>query len=82
MFLLSQPQPARWKMASIDYTNAAFDSALRDIRGLLRLLPDIPFIDEQSLALQKINSPEGRAMLLKLIKNAIAAGEAADAKKK
>lgn len=65
-------------MASVEYTNAAFDSALKDIKSLLRLLPDIPFIDEQSLAMEKINSQEGRLMLLKLIKNAIAAGERAD----
>lgn len=67
-------------MASTDYLNAAFDSALRDIHGLLRLLPDIPFIDEQSVALQKIQSPQGRQLLLKLIQNAVAAGEAADRK--
>lgn len=66
-------------MASTKYLNAAFDSAFKDIHGLLRLLPDIPFVDEQHLASQKIESPEGRAMLLKLIQNAIAAGEKADA---
>ena len=69
-------------MASVDYLNAAFDSAKKDIISLLRLLPDIPFVDEQHLAMQKINSPEGNAMILKLVKNAAAAGEAADAKKK
>lgn len=69
-------------MASIDYINAAFDSAMRDIRGLLRLLPDIPFIDEQSVAMRELQSPQGRAMLLKLIQNAVAAGENADAGKK
>lgn len=68
-------------MASVNYTNAAFDSALRDIKDLVKLLPDLPFVDEQSLAMQKINSPEGRGMLLRLIRNAIAAGEAADAKR-
>lgn len=67
-------------MASVAYVNAAFDSALRDIKGLLRLLPDIPFIDEQSVAMEKIQSAQGRAMLLKLIQNAVAAGEAADKK--
>jgi hypothetical protein len=68
-------------MASTDYLNAAFDSVMHDIQGLVRLLPDIPFIDEQSAAMQKIRSSEGRAMVLKLVKNAVAAGEKADADK-
>ncbi len=68
-------------MASVDYINAAFDSALHDIQGLVRLLPDIPFVDEQGVAMQKIRSPEGRRMLLKLIRNAIAAVEEKKKKK-
>ena len=66
-------------MASVEFLNAAFDSAMQDVRGLVRLLPDIPFVDEQSVAMQQLQSAQGRVMLLKLIKNAIAAGEAADA---
>lgn len=66
-------------MASVEFLNAAFDSAMQDVRGLVRLLPDIPFVDEQSVAMKQLQSSEGRVMLLKLIKNAIAAGEAADA---
>jgi hypothetical protein len=68
-------------MASIPYINAAFDSIMHDLPGLIRLLPDIPFVDEQHIALQKIQSQEGRVIVLKLLKNAIAAGEAADRKK-
>ena len=68
-------------MASVEYLNAAFDSAMQDIRGLVRLLPDIPFVDEQSEAMKTLTSPQGRVMLLKLIKNAIAAGESAEAAK-
>ena len=68
-------------MASVDYQNAFFDSVMRDLPGLVRLLPDIPFVDEQSVAMKQLQSSEGRVMLLKLIKNAIAAGEAADAAK-
>lgn len=67
-------------MASINYINAAFDSVMHDLPGLIRLLPDIPFVDEQKVALDKIKSPEGRAVLLKLLKNAIASGENADRK--
>jgi hypothetical protein len=67
-------------MASTDFINAAFDSVMHDIQGLVRLLPDIPFVDEQGVAMQKIRSQEGRVMVLKLVQNAIAAGEKADAK--
>ena len=66
-------------MESIEYINAAFDSAMQDVRGLVRILPDIPFVDEQSVAMKELQSPQGRVMLLKLVKNLIAAGEAADA---
>ena len=66
-------------MASVEFINAAFNSAMQDIRGLVRLLPDIPFVDEQSEAMKSLTSPQGRVMLLKLIKNAIAAGESAEA---
>ena len=65
--------------ASVAYLNAAFDSVMTDVVGLVRLLPDIPFVDEQGIAMQKIRSAEGRQMMLKLLKNAIAAGEQADA---
>ena len=65
-------------MASVKYLNAAFDSVMADIVGLVRLLPDIPFVDEQHEALKTIRSEQGRAMVLKLVKNAVAAGEAAD----
>lgn len=68
-------------MASVEYLNAAFDSVMRDIKGLLHLLPDIPFVDEQNIAMREINSPRGREMVLKLVKNAVASGEAADARK-
>ena len=68
-------------MASVEFLNAAFDSAMQDVRGLVRLLPDIPFVDEQSVAMKELSSPQGRVMLLKLIKNAIAAGESAEAAK-
>jgi hypothetical protein len=68
-------------MASVEFLNAAFDSAMQDVKGLVRLLPDIPFVDEQSVAMKELSSPQGRVMLLKLIKNAIAAGEAAEAAK-
>jgi len=68
-------------MASIDYINAAFDSVMHDLPGLIRLLPDIPFIDEQAVAMQKLKSQEGKVIILKLVKNAIASGEAADKKK-
>lgn len=67
-------------MASVNYLNAAFDSVMHDVQGLVRLLPDIPFVDEQGEAMKKIRSPEGRAMVLKLVQNAVAAGEAADKK--
>lgn len=69
-------------MASLDYVNAAFDSVMHDIQALIRLLPDIPFIDEQGEAMKKIRSSEGRVMILKMVKNAVAAGEAADARSK
>lgn len=68
-------------MPSTEFLNAAFDSAMKDVRGLIRLLPDIPFVDEQSVAMKALNEPAGRVMLLQLIKNAVAAGEAADAAK-
>jgi hypothetical protein len=65
-------------MASEHFLNAAFESAMRDAHGLVRLLPDIPFVDEQSVAMRQLRSPDGQAILRKIIKNAIAAGEAAD----
>lgn len=65
-------------MASVDYQNAMFDSIMRDLPSLVRLLPDIPFVDEQSVAMQEIKSPRGRAIILKLLQNAIHSGEAAD----
>ncbi len=65
-------------MASVRYINAAFDSAKRDIIQLLVKLPDIPFVDEQAVARSKLNSPHGTELLLDLVRNAIAAGEAAD----
>ena len=68
-------------MPSTEFLNAAFDSAMKDVRGFIRLLPDIPFVDEQSVAMKALSEPAGRLMLLKLIKNAFEAGEAADAAK-
>lgn len=67
-------------MASVAFLNAAVDSLRKDLHGLVRLLPDIPFVDEESVALKHIDSPEGTAMMLKAIKNLMAAGEAADAR--
>lgn len=67
-------------MASKEYTNAAFDAAKRGIMSMLVMLPDIPFVDEQAVARSAINSPDGTQHILALIKNAIAAGEAADAR--
>jgi hypothetical protein len=68
-------------MASVEYLNAAFDSAKKDIQKLLVLLPDIPFVDEQAVARSSLNSAQGTAHILALVKNAAAAGEAADAAK-
>jgi hypothetical protein len=68
-------------MASVEYLNAAFSSAKKDIMKLLVLLPDIPFVDEQAVARSSINSQEGTERILALVKNAAAAGEAADAAK-
>jgi hypothetical protein len=68
-------------MASVEYLNAAFDSAKKDIQKLLVLLPDIPFVDEQAVARSSINSAQGTAHILALVKNAAKAGEAADAAK-
>ena len=65
-------------MASTKYLNAAFDSVMSDVVGLVRLLPDIPFVDEQHEAIKALRSEQGKAMILKLVKNAVAAGEAAD----
>jgi hypothetical protein len=69
-------------MASKEYLNAAFLSAEKDLEGLLHLLPDIPFVDEQLIARDKLASDKGRQALYRLVKNAIAAGEAADRKGK
>jgi hypothetical protein len=66
-------------MASTAYLNAAFDSVKKDVMKLLVLLPDIPFVDEQAVARSSINSAEGTQHLIALVKNAVAAGEAADA---
>jgi len=66
-------------MASTAYLNAAFDSVKRDVTKLLVLLPDIPFVDEQAVARSSLNSEEGTQHLLLLVRNAVAAGEAADA---
>lgn len=67
-------------MASKAYTDAAFVSVEKDLEGLLHLLPDIPFIDEKALARKELDSDKGRQLIYKLVKNAIAAGEAADKK--
>jgi hypothetical protein len=69
-------------MASVEYLNAAFISAKRDILKLLVMLPDIPFVDEQAVARSSINSQQGTDLILALVKNAAAAGEDADAAKK
>ena len=66
-------------MASTAYLNAAFDSVKRDVTKLLVLLPDIPFVDEQAVARSSLNSEEGTQHLLLLVRNAVPAGEAADA---
>jgi hypothetical protein len=66
-------------MASTAYLNAAFDSVKKDIMKLLVMLPDIPFVDEQTVARSSINSPQGTQHLLALVRNAVAAGEEADA---
>lgn len=65
-------------MASVEYLNAAFTSAKKDIIKLLVLLPDIPFVNEQAVARTSINSQQGTEHILALVKNAAAAGEAAD----
>jgi hypothetical protein len=67
-------------MASTTFLNAAFDSVKRDTTKLLVMLPDIPFVDEQAVARSHLNSPQGTQALLDLVRNAVAAGEAADAK--
>jgi hypothetical protein len=69
-------------MASTDYLNAAFVSVKKDVIKLLVMLPDIPFVDEQAVARSSINSQQGTEHLLALVRNAVAAGEAADAKAK
>jgi hypothetical protein len=69
-------------MASTAYLNAAFNSVKKDVIKLLVLLPDIPFVDEQQVARSSINSQQGTEHLLALVKNAVAAGEAADAAEK
>jgi hypothetical protein len=69
-------------MASTAYLNAAFDSVKRDVMKLLVMLPDIPFVDEQSVARSSLNSEQGTQHLLALVRNAAAAGEAADAKER
>lgn len=67
-------------MASREYQNAAFDATKRGIINMLVMLPDIPFVDEQAVARSTINSAQGTQQILALVKGAIAAGEAADAK--
>jgi hypothetical protein len=68
-------------MASIEYQNAAFDAIKKGILKMLVLLPDIPFVDEQAVARSSICSQQGTQHILALMKDAIAAGEAADAAK-
>jgi hypothetical protein len=67
-------------MASVAYLNAAVDSVKKDITKLLVMLPDIPFVDEQAVARSELAKPEGQRMILQIVRNAVAAGEAADAK--
>jgi hypothetical protein len=69
-------------MASKEYLNAAFLSAEQEIEKLVTLLPDIPFVDERAVAMRELASERGRKMIYDIVRNAIAAGEAADAKKK
>ena len=69
-------------MASMEYTNAMFNSVRADLFRLLAMLPDIPFVDEQEVARSHLSSEKGTKMLLKLVEDAIAAGEKADAQEK
>jgi hypothetical protein len=68
-------------MASLTFLNAGFDSIMKDLPKFIQMLPDIPFIDEQHVAMQKLRSPEGRRSVLEIWTTAVKAGEAADAKK-
>jgi hypothetical protein len=69
-------------MASVAYLNAGMDYLLEHLPELAQQLPDIPFVDEQRIALEKLNSKEGRAVLFHLWKGAVGAAEAGDAKAK
>lgn len=68
-------------MASKEYTDAAFNSVMNGVTKLLVLLPDIPFVNEQAVANSEIHSKRGQQLMHKLVEDAIAAGEAADARK-
>ena len=69
-------------MASVAYLNAGMDYLIEHLPVLAKQLPDIPFIDEQKLALEKLYSKEGRLVLFSLWKGAVEAAEKGDAKAK
>lgn len=66
-------------MATTDELNADFDAAYKDLDNLIRsFIPDrsIPFVGNiRDIASQKLHSPEGKSMLLKVIRDVIAADE-------
>src|SRR5262245_39188526 len=66
-------------MATVPELNAGFDAAMRDLKlWLVTLVPDrtIPFVGNiRSLMLAKLDSPEGHARLLELVRDVTAAEE-------
>lgn len=66
-------------MATTAELNADYDAALKDLLTWVGLVPDqyIPFVGNiRDILRQKLDSPEGHAKLLQLVKDVIAADEA------
>lgn len=67
-------------MASVAELNAGFDAAISSLNRLVSIIPDkhVPFVGNlREVALEKLQSPEGRAVILDEVKQILAAAEKA-----
>lgn len=71
-------------MATVDEINAGFDAAYKSLNKLIAtVVPDqnIPFVGNlRSIAANKMDSPDGKKMLLDEVQQVLAAAEAVRAK--